>query len=248
MDQSLPPLLVVGDDLYIQVEGPDDAQKSVVYVHGFGSHLNEGYAPDLVEALAPTTRVVRFDFSSCGQSTGKQEEICFHKMNDDLENVLKYVHQTYQGTVSIVAHSMGSFVTAQLSPEGIAKAIFTGVPNADTWHLASQLQNRILKRFGGIVNEQGVTQYPRKDGTIQQLGPDFWKDLKALDPVKAFTVFSKKTSLVLIRPLHDEVVGKQFMEPYKEIQDAKHIEIEGDHNFTKPQDREAMLKKIVELL
>ncbi|MFH1769300.1 MAG: alpha/beta hydrolase [Parcubacteria group bacterium] len=235
-----------GEDLYVQIEGPEDADVIIVYVHGFGSHMNEGYALEFVKAFFDKYRIVRFDFSSCGQSVGKQEDICFKKMKDDLKVVLDYVDKEFEGSIGIVAHSMGAFVVSLLSPDGIDKSVFTGVPNADTWHLASQLQNRILKRLGGTVDEIGISSYPRNDGTIQKLGPCFWRDLKEFEPVKMFSEYANKTKLYVIHPLQDEVVGEQFIEDYKKIEKAEFVELPGNHNFTKPEDRKQLILKIKE--
>lgn len=233
-----------GENLDVLIEGKEDAETSIIFVHGFGTDKNEGSLfIDISQALSDKFRIIRFDFSGYGKSEGRQEDVDYAKQAGDLDAVLSYIRPKYPGRINIVAHSMGTFITAFLSPIGIKKSIFTGVPNTDTVASNKRLQDRIIKR-GGVVNENGITIYPRTSGAVQKIGPSFWKIKREFNAIKAFEKYAEKSQLVIFKPLQDEVVGNDNFDGYKNIPNLTYREINGAHNFSKPQDRRELIENI----
>lgn len=235
-----------GEEIDTLVEGNDGANTTVVFVHGMGTNKHEtgGLLDDLAAVLFDRFRVVRFDFTGFGQSDGRQEDVDYKKEAGDLTAVLEWVRQNFTGKIYILAQSMGGFVTCLLSPDGIEKTILLGLPNTSTDYIVNRVKVRILSRAGGIFNEQGVSVFPRSSGEVQKYGPIFWKTLREFEPVKFVSQMAAKTKLFVIHSRQDEIVGNEYLEEYKSIQGLAYIEVDGNHSFLDPLQRQVMIEKV----
>ena len=240
----------LNEKLDVVIEGNSKSKISIIFVHGFGTNKDEGTKlfVDISRALKERYRIIRFDFSGYGKSEGKQEDASIVKNAEDLKAVLKYVRSTYDDKLYLIAHSMGNLAVLMLSPDDIAKTIFTGIPNPDTKYQLDNLRSKILSRKGGIVNESGISIYPRTTGELQKVGPVFWQSLKDFDPLVAIKKYSLKANLIVFRPLQDEVISGVGMEEYSKIKSLKYVKLNGDHSFTNHADRENLIKKILDFL
>lgn len=231
--------------LDLWIEGNEEAKKTVIFVHGFGvdKHETAGYFDDLTQALSDF-RVIRFDFSGCGESEGRLEEKDYQKWSEDLETVIDYVKNNYKGNYYILAQSMGCFVTSLSNPSGIGKTIFTGIPNSNTKFIIERITRRFVSRKGAKVNYEGISVFPRSSGQIQKLGPSFWRVLKNFNPYEIIKEFSPKTKLLIIHPKQDDIVGSEYLEEYLTLPGVKIKWLNGDHSFTKKKDREKLISEI----
>lgn len=237
-----------GDELDTLIEGNDESNTTIVFVHGFGVDKNESfnYFADITLSLEGQFRLVRFDFSGYGKSGGKQEDVNYQKQAGDLGCVIDYVRANFPGKLFIVAHSMGTFVTSFLCPTGVEKTVFTGIPNSNTNYIIERLKGRISSRDGAFVNTEGITTYPRTFGPAQKIGPSFWKVLGEFKPVDVVSRYAKKTNLLVIHFNQDNIAGNDYMNEYDAIKEAKILWLDGDHNATKKEDREMVIKMIQE--
>ena len=237
-----------GEKIDFVVEGKKDSDKTLILIHGFGVGKNEGMNLflDFVKALKNNLRIIRFDFTGYGLSEGKDIDVNYQKQSQDLNTIINYVKKTYKGQIFIYAHSMGCFVTALLSPTGITKTIF-GAPPSTAKDIASMIQTRI-KTKGGIVEEQGITIYPRSSGATTKIGPSFWQSLKDFDEHHAITNLAQKTKLLILKPMQDDVAGNDNYQHYQQIPNLIYQEINGNHSFTKPKDRQILIQKIKQFL
>ena len=229
------------------VEGREDATTTVVFVHGFGTDKNEtaDLFKDISASLNPNFRTIRFDFSGYGESEGKQEDVCLSKQSQDLESVLEFVKELFPGNIYILAHSLGGFVTSALSPNGIKKIIFTGIPRPSTTSLINSFQKRILSR-NGKVDLNNISIYPRSSGQTQKLGPIFWKELQSFNIEKNIQDYALKTNLLILKPKQDEVASNENFDAYKHLENLIYQELNGDHNFTKQADRSILIERVRE--
>ena len=228
-----------GEKLDAVVEGAD-GDLTVVMAHGLGTTKDENARLfiDISDHFAKVARFVRFDFSGYGQSEGREEDMDLNKMADDLASVLTWVRKHFSGRVMIFAHSLGSLVVRVLAPDDVERIILTSINSPDSQaHVASTIQ-RIQSRQGGVVNEHGITLYPRLDGTIQKIGSQHWKVLRSINPLKLAEELSKKTDLIIIKGKQD---NPEVAKPYQDIPTLTYLEIEGDHNFTSPESRQQLL-------
>lgn len=235
------------EDVDVLVEGSSQAKKTIVFVHGFGTDKNENYSfqYDIAQALAKDFRIVRFDLTGYGKSEGKQEENNYKKHAKDLEAILKWVKTEWGNNIYVLAHSMGCFIASLLCPDNIQKTVFTSIPNANANYIINWMQANIKKRSGGVVNEKGISLYPRsRNRGIQKLGPSFWQVLREFKPVDSIKKFAKKTNLIIFKPLQDEVCGNKYFKDYKKISQLKFIELQGKHNFIEKKNRDKLILEI----
>ena len=234
-----------GEDLDAIIDG--SANATVIFVHGLGTDKYDGanIFGDIAEMLSKRFRTVLFDLSGCGVSGGKEENSNLLKWSRDLNSVIDFVKTTYGGDIIIIAHSFGTFVTSKLSPNGIRIAVFLSMANIDT--SGRFIKDRIRSR-GGVVDENGISTYPRTAGGVQKFGPEFWKELERFEPVESIGTFAKKTKLTIIDPNQDEIVKDENRKGYSDIPNLKYVRMDGDHNFSKPVDRKALLDKVAGLL
>lgn len=228
------------------IDENEQADATVIFVHGFATdkHETAGYFDDLSQALRDRFRIVRFDFSGCGESEGKTEDINYRKHAEDLDCVINYVKKNFPGEIYILAQSMGCFITSLLNPTDIKKTVFTGLPNSDTQYIAERLKERFGSRPGGKIDYGGISIFPRSTGKKQRIGPLFWKELFSFDPVKNVTKYSKNTHLLIIHPKQDEIIGSECLEQYSNITGIISERIDGDHSFTNKKDREVLTERI----
>lgn len=236
------------EKLDVLIEGNSEAVVSIIFVHGLGTNKDEGtnLFVDISKALKDKYRIIRFDFSGYGKSEGRQEDASCDKQASDLKAILDYVKLTYNGKLCLIAHSLGTSVVSVLSPEGIEKTIFTGIPNPNMKAKLDSLKSKILSRPSGVVNEEGISLHIRSTGELQRIGPDFWRCLRRFDPMTAIKNFSLKTDLILFRALQDN--SEKGTERYSKIKSLKYVELDGDHTFTRHKDREELIRRIVDFL
>ncbi len=241
---------IFGENLDVLVEGNFSSKKILIFVHGFGTDKNEGFATflNLAHYLKDDFITIRFDLSGYGKSEGEDYEFQFQKAAGDVDSVIRYAKRNYPNReIFIVAHSLGTFVVSILSPHNIKKIVFTSIPNANTDFVIDTLKKRILSK-GGSINENDLTLYPRSSGVVQSIGKDFWRTLKSFSPVEYIKDLGDKTKLRIYKPKNDDVLENKYFDEYKVIENIEYIEVEGNHNFTNKEDRNNLFYSIKDFL
>ena len=257
MQKSVQVPNIFGENLDVLITGPDDISKVKavnVYVHGFGTDKNEGFASflDLSNAFNDQYINIRFDQSGYGKSEGKDYKFSFFRSTSDVKSVLIYAKKNYPKLpINIIAHSLGSFVTLLTMPCGVSKMIFTAIVNSNTQFIADWLKNRIISK-GGTVDENDITVYKRSSGAVQLIGPDFWKVLRNFKPITYLSYVANCSQVHIFKPIQDDVLPNKYFEEYKEFANTHknvfYYEVNGDHNYTKPEDRKSIIAKIKKIL
>jgi len=76
---------------------------------------------------------------------------------------------------------------------------------------------------------KGVSKLGRQDGTITTVPSSYWKERGKADPIPLYNEFYKKTDLVIIKAIQDDILGDPSME--KLSGDIKVTYLDGGHNF-----------------
>ena len=239
-----------GEELDVLVEGQESAPEMIVFVHGYGTDKDEGFSSfiDLSNAFKDEYLNIRYDQAGYGKSGGEDQAFHLQKAAGDLRSILRWAQEKYPGKkVNIFAHSLGVFTTLLLSPSDVERFGLTSIPNSDTKYVIENLQKRI-REVGGKLNERGITAYPRTKGATQLIGPEFWKTLRNLDPVRLLKELARLSKVAIFRPMHDDVLGKERFDAYKNIEGVQYAELSGDHNFTKLEDRAAVIEALRKFL
>lgn len=239
-----------GEKLDTWVESPEGQVKAtIIMVHGFGTskHETAGYFDDISAALTRDGfRVVRFDFSGYGKSEGSPIDVCYTKHIEDLQYITEWVKKNYQEDIYILAQSMGCFITALTLPKNIKKILMTGIPNSDPALIVDRFSERYGNKPGGKIDYNGISLLPRTSGVIQQIGPNFWRDILSLSPVEQVEKLSKITNLKIVHWNQDEVLGTDHLRVYDAISSLNAIWLDGDHSVTNPVDRQNFLLIMLE--
>lgn len=241
---------IFGEKLDLLLQGNEESNQILIFVHGFGTDKDEGFASflDCAEFLQDDFLEIRFDLSGYGDSEGEEEEFQFQKAAGDVDSVIRFARKMYPNKeINIVAHSLGTFIIGLLSPYFIRKIIFTSVPNSNINFVSEQIEKRIISK-GGTVNKKGVTIYPRTKGKVQKVGKDYWSTLETFQPLEFFEELGAKTDLIIYKPLQDEVLENKYYEEYASLKNLQYVKVDGDHNFKKPADRKHLFNLIKEFL
>lgn len=250
--QKIEPIIKnkLGEKLDTWVEIPEGAVKaSVIMVHGFGTskHETANYFDDISAALVNDNfRVIRFDFSGYGKSEGSPIDVCYAKHSKDLQIIIDWVKQHHHEKICIFAQSMGCFVTAITLPTDITKILMTGIPNANPQFIVDRFSERYGNKPGGKIDHNGISLLPRSSGSIQKIGPNFWKDILSLNPLSQIENLSKIAKLKIIHWNQDEVLGTDYLTEYDNIKGLEAIWLDGDHSVSKPVDRKNFIKIMLE--
>ncbi|MFS8158604.1 MAG: alpha/beta hydrolase [Candidatus Roizmanbacteria bacterium] len=245
MNKKLKIKNIFGENLDILLEGNEKSDQIIIFIHGYGTDKNEGFTSylDLSRYLRKEYFIIRFDQSSYGKSEGEQYEFQFQKAAGDLDSIIRYAKKQYPDkTRNLIAHSLGTFIVSLLSPYEIRKTVFTSIVNSNTKYASRELEKRIRAK-GGIVKKDGITVYIRSRG-VQLIGKDFWKTLENLDPISYIEELATKTQLAIFKPMQDDVLKNKYFDEYKKIKGIEYHEVNGDHNFKNPKDREALFEEI----
>jgi len=126
-----------------------DSDKGVVFVHGFERTTIEAKFKNIVDALKGRANLFRFDFSGCGLSDGKFEDMAVGKLENELAAAIDVFKNMCPRVkkISLVAHSLAGCVVvrllAEVKPE-INKILF----------LAPAFNQKELMRYWLVVSQK----------------------------------------------------------------------------------------------
>ncbi len=177
----------------------------LIIFHGFGGDSGYGendlYSLLAAKALECGVTAVRFDFSGCGKSGGKFEDMdIFREILDAIE-ILKYVCALpYAENIYLLGHSMGGVVAGMLAglyPDVVKKLILLAP--------AATLKDDAWKGIcmGVSYDVQHVPETVLVDGQ-HQVGGHFFRIARNLPIYEVTAQFGGET--LLIHGMPDEIV------------------------------------------
>ena len=88
---------IFGENLDVLVEGNKLSTKVIIFVHGYGTDKDEGFASflDLSRYLKKDFLLIRFDLSGYGRSEGEDSKFQFQKGAGDVDSIIRYVRKKY---------------------------------------------------------------------------------------------------------------------------------------------------------
>lgn len=86
-----------------------DSQKGVIFIHGFERTTIEYKFKNVVDKLIGKINMLRFDFSGCGLSDGRFDDITADKLSKEIEIALRVFKKECPNikNIVIIAHSFG---------------------------------------------------------------------------------------------------------------------------------------------
>lgn len=153
----------------------------VLFVSGLGADLHEDnnsfdeISKKLVEVNFAS---LQFSFSGLGNSEGDYKDMTFERQAKQIEDVLKWMkNQTYIDSrhIQIIAQSCGAPSTLFADIKEIQSVIFI----CGAFNTYENLKRMFIKR--NAFNPEGVSKYPRSDGSITILNRGFWDTIFSMN-------------------------------------------------------------------
>ena len=207
------------------------AGRMVVFSHGFGVRRDgRGMLAEIAHSLPEGTGYVLFDYNDIDETAGTVRAATFSEQVSRLEAVLAWTKQLAGvETVSLIGHSMGCLVIAELAPEGIDRIILLAPP---TTPLGGYRRQRYTRRPD--AQRVGDTWHiPRRDGTITIISDAVFDELEQVDAegelvklamFRPFTLVVAEADEVLPDDDYTELIALPAVASYG-VEDA-------GHNFT----------------
>jgi len=218
--------------------------KIVLYSHGFGVKKDDrGLFSDIASSLDNFQHVM-FDYNQINEHDNTLTVIPLHEQAKMLKSQYDSLRSNFPGAIiDLVCHSQGCVAAGLAGLEGVRKTILLAPP---TYFLDSEASIEQMLGRDGTVIENGVINYPRRDGSTTIIRQDFWQSIDRIsDPITLFNKLSQVTDVTIIEALSDEVLGES---DYSDLSDdILHIQQEANHDFTDGS-RPVLSKTIAEIL
>jgi len=200
----------------------------IVYSHGFGVRKDDRGLFTDIAAVMPDLEHVMFDYNKADDNQNSLTVSSLTEQTATLEKVLSEVVSKQPDTkIDLICHSQGCVVAAMLKPKGISKTIFLAPP-AD--FLGTEAKLKQMSERPGTVTKDGVTTYPRRDGSTTIIPADYWKSREGVVPITLYNEFAKSTQLTIINAEQDEVLGNTDFSRLST--DIKVLALPANHDFT----------------
>lgn len=217
--------------------------KIIVYSHGFGVQKDDRGLFTDISASLPDFEHVLFEYNKIDSQKNQTTVSSLTEQAKKLEQTIAKVRKEHPDEeINLICHSQGCTVAAMLNPDGISKTIFTAPPMSIN---KKGMMDFFAQRPGAKVDVDGLTSFPRRDGSTTIIPADYWKSLEGLEPQGLYNAFSKQTELTIIKAEGDEVLRPSNDEALDK--NINIITLPGDHNFT-GNGRQGLVDTIIELL
>lgn len=222
------------------VQKPKSAEgrkmRVAVICHGFGSNKE---CP-LLLAIADSLQVkgiasIRFDFSGCGKSEGRYEDMTVPDEIVDAEKVVAYaMQQPWVSDVSIIGHSQGGVVASM-----VAGKLNGSIRSAALLAPAAVLRDDALRGqvLGAVYDAGNIPETVTVPGRNLHVGRNYFVTAQTL-PIYE-TALQYEGPVILVHGTADRIVPYTYSERYKQgYKNARLCLLPGvDHSFTDAQSR-----------
>jgi pimeloyl-ACP methyl ester carboxylesterase len=214
----------------------------VIYSHGFGVRKDDrGLMTDIASAM-PDAEQIMFDYNDFDETTNTMRVSPLSKQVERLREKIGGLSLREGDVVDLVAHSQGCLVAALAKPEAIRRMVFITPPdNVDT----SRLIGFFGDREGSVIDIDGESRIPRRDGTTTIIQAAYWKSLEPLNPIRLYNHLPDLSKVTFVIANEDEVLGVSNFDQVDERIDLE--QLEGNHDFN-GEYRDALTKRVSELL
>ena len=215
-------------ELYGLLEGPDDAQKLVLVMHGFMMHSRQHPFYDLVRALWDEGyATLRFDFNGHGRSPGLLKDVTMSKVFEDAEAFYSHA-RTLDNIKEIIplGYSMGGVAACNLAKNH--KEINQMVLLSPA---ANIKERALMGNFFGMEFDPDNIPEEISDGDMV-MGRDFICEARTLNVFEGLSEYEGRA--LLIYGGADEKISEEATLKYKDC--IKNLIIEkvdvADHEWT----------------
>lgn len=196
----------------------------IVYSHGFGVRKDDrGLFTDIAKAL-PEAEHIMFDYNQVDELSNT---LTVSPLQVQVRKLKEQLDKTDDVIVDIVAHSQGCLVAALAKPQNVRSILCLAPPdNVDVERLINFFGNR----DGSVINLEGQSRIPRRDGSTTIIPAAYWQSLKGLDVIRMYNRLPDLAKVKFLIANKDEVLGMTNFDKTDERIDL--VQLSGNHNFT----------------
>lgn len=194
---------------------------TIVFSHGFGVRADaRGMFSEIANAL-PEHTCILFDYNTILPN----EDIEVAPLTTQAKKLQQKLDEQTNDDVVIIAHSQGCITTGLANLKNVSKVILLAPPV----HLSMQhVIDKLMKKPGAVVNLNGMSQLPRRDGTLTHISRAYIESVADINPLDLYANIAQKTDTVIVRCTNDEVLG---LTDVNTVPNAKHIDLASTHDF-----------------
>jgi hypothetical protein len=194
--------------------------KKIICSHGFGVRADSlGMFPEIAEGL-PGFDFEMFDYNKVMPGG----DIVVLSIIDQAQILQRVIDQADPGSV-LLCHSQGCIIAGLVDLSKISQVILLAPPVHTSMR---RLVNRLLPRINN-VDSRGVGNLTRRDGTTMHLTNDYISSVIDHNPMELYKNIASTKPTVIVRATMDDLLGPTS---FNHIENAKHIDIVGNHNFS----------------
>ena len=195
--------------------------KKIVFSHGFGVRADaRGMFTDIAAAF-PEYAPVMFDYNTLAEDGG----VVVSPIDKQVKMLEAHVVDIDEASV-LIAHSQGCIVAALAALPRFRNIILLAPPTAMSMR---RVIEKMKQRPGAEINLDGMSKYPRSDGTFTYLSKEYIKSLDGIDTAKIYAKLARRQNVTIIRATNDNVLGETN---FDNLSGIALIDIAADHDFT----------------
>lgn len=204
-----------------------EKEEIIIVCHGYNSSMDDRIVVEVCETLKNKGyNTFRFDFSGCGSSEGRAQDLSFIQQSSDLRSVIDYFSKKKYKIKSVIGHSTGG--TATILRAAYDKRIESIVLIAPRIYpvrstMAKKIENKYSKPIGEITENQEVI-YPVEveiDNEPHCFSKTYVKELATLDVIGKLKRI--KRPILILHGDEDEIV---------EIEEGRAVELMSESSAT----------------
>ncbi len=217
----------------------------VIFSHGFGVEKDAlGLFTDISQMLSKhNIESIMFDYNDLHKETKEVHVKPFSEQTKILQKIIdKTCEENPDAIIDMIGHSQGSVMIAKANTQQIRKVVSI----APFFHTEMQaVLERHKKLPGSQINLEGVSKRVRSNGTTTIIPASYWSERFSTDVYKLYNELSSKVELTIINAGEDEIMtGLDLLKVFN----THLLNIHGDHDFKKHEDRIRLIKAIEKIL
>lgn len=233
-----------------KILGNENSHKLIICSHGFGvlsdSH---GMYNQICETFKDSYLTARFHYVSVDKLANSTYVYEYSRQVEKLKTVYDKLVEKYNiSEVIIISHSQGCTITSlflQKYKPKVDKVIFLAYPpNSD---ITKKMTRFFGSRDGAKIDIDGLSTFPRSDGSATIVPPAFWKDADKTNPPELFKQVNLDYETYFIRAMQDTVVSVDKYHLLDPSTLKHYYELPNVHGFS-DDDRQGLLTLLSDLL
>lgn len=208
------------------------SKHTVIFSHGFGVRRDSrGMFTEIAAALqAEGIESVLFDYNLYDDQADTLTITPLSKQAEILNRmILDARTASPAGIIDLIGHSQGTVAIGLARPEGVRKTLLLAPPATLNLEVMKEV---FLSRPGAQTDFNGISYVPRRDGSTSLITPEYWEDLKQLNPIELFNNLPHDTEVSIINANQDEIILRADFSQL--LPSIKVTGIDADHDFTGP--------------